>query len=438
MSTRAVAAIVAISLALGGVAGAAAWAVTLAATGPSSGPPAGDGTIDDRDDGEPFFRADELVQFFVDESEIEQISGQRLPLRSAGTWHRAGGFDVQPRECAAVFGLVDASPAGAREQSDLSRDDDQRSRGIFFQSVYQFAPADDASSRFEAMAESFASCVRIETSGGGTVAEISDPVLEDGEVSSAAASVTIIYGMETESFVIAATHAANVISVSILWDRLGVGPLPPDARRLLVTTMTEKSSAAVERWHSGVAPSEDSSETDDALAEEDNSSTRPPNPAAPVEGTFTAVDPARFENSMMEGVRFLSPSGNLGCIISPPGVYDELWGCTIGVQDWQFPSDSPDDFCFEAPISCGRGIEAFGNNTPEPRLRGDVGYPAAMAISTLDGGSADVGMPVQTLEYGSSVTLGPVTCYSELAAITCHHAGTQHGFSIAKDRNLIY
>lgn len=36
------------------------------------------------------------------------------------------------------------------------------------------------------------------------------------------------------------------------------------------------------------------------------------------------------------------------------------------------------------------------------------------------------------------MTYGPVTCFSEPAGITCHHAVSGHGFSISRDRNLIY
>ena len=133
-----------------------------------------------------------------------------------------------------------------------------------------------------------------------------------------------------------------------------------------------------------------------------------------------------------EDVNFASPSGNIGCAILGDRLYDPfLWGCAIGEKDWNFPTDSPDDYCYEAEVPCGGGIEVDGNGLPHPRYRGDPGFPGALASGPMD-------VPIRVLEYGQSVTFGDVTCYSEEVGITCDNAVSGHGFVIARDRNDIY
>lgn len=129
-------------------------------------------------------------------------------------------------------------------------------------------------------------------------------------------------------------------------------------------------------------------------------------------------------------VSFGSPSGNIGCSILGAENHS-LWGCAIDEKEWTFPRDSPDDYCYDAQVPCGGGIEADGAELPHPRYRGDPGFPGAFVSYGVTG-------VVRTLEYGQSVTFGDVTCFSETAAVTCINNVSGHGFVIARDRNDIF
>ncbi len=76
----------------------------------------------------------------------------------------------------------------------------------------------------------------------------------------------------------------------------------------------------------------------------------------PDRSAFIAVDPALFALDHLGtdspigswphvDVSFGSPSGNIGCSILGPEQND-LWGCAIDEHYWEFPRDSPDDYCF--------------------------------------------------------------------------------------------
>ena len=153
---------------------------------------------------------------------------------------------------------------------------------------------------------------------------------------------------------------------------------------------------------------------------------------------FTAVDPALFsvkgapqsQGWSYDDVNFVSPSGNLGCAILDHG--GDTWGCKIGEKNWEFPSASPDDYCFDAQIYCGNGIEAQGQGAPHPYMHSDPGFPAGLAIDDNTDGW------VRVLQYGEMVTFNGVTCFSEEAAVTCENSASGHGFVISRDVNEIY
>lgn len=166
-----------------------------------------------------------------------------------------------------------------------------------------------------------------------------------------------------------------------------------------------------------------------------------PDTGLPDPSNFEAMDPALFAvNQFVDpvwgawdyvDVNFGSPSGNLGCGILGPEHQGGLWGCAIDEKSWEFPRDSPDDFCYDAQVSCGRGIEVTGLDVPHPRLRSDPGFPGAFAISSPDSG-------IRTLEYGQSVTFNNVTCFSEETGVTCVNSVSGHGFVISRDTNEIF
>lgn len=160
-----------------------------------------------------------------------------------------------------------------------------------------------------------------------------------------------------------------------------------------------------------------------------------PTAADPAAG-FTTVDPAAFAVDGWEGVNFISPSRNLRCgVTRPTGSSKELlWGCNILQYNWEFPSSSPDDYCYDSQIRCGNGIEALGGEAPHPWQHGDPGIPAALPLGGPEYGEYDIA----TLQYGESVTYAGITCTSEEVHVTCVNADSGHGFVISRDENTIY
>jgi hypothetical protein len=158
------------------------------------------------------------------------------------------------------------------------------------------------------------------------------------------------------------------------------------------------------------------------------SSTPTPQPSQPGADptVVVAVDPALFAaRELGSGVVFVSPSGDMHCGIT---IVDDgpLWGCRVDEKDWEFPSDDPADYCYDAQVPCGWGAEALGTGETHPRKRGDVAFESEIRADT----------PV--LEYGSSITLADVTCISEKRGITCGHATSGHGFTLSSSINELW
>ncbi|MBX3100675.1 MAG: hypothetical protein KF761_13985 [Salinibacterium sp.] len=150
---------------------------------------------------------------------------------------------------------------------------------------------------------------------------------------------------------------------------------------------------------------------------------------SPDPGSFVPADPARFVLSGFDGANFISPSANLGCTISsdPHG----LWGCVALEHHWAFESDTSDDYCYNSVGPCGDGIVAMGAEPTHPRMSQVSPFPADTVLS--NGGAG-----IAVLQYGESLTLGSVTCYSESLGVSCQSAVSGHGFTIARDRNDVY
>ncbi|SDS38770.1 hypothetical protein [Microterricola viridarii] len=143
----------------------------------------------------------------------------------------------------------------------------------------------------------------------------------------------------------------------------------------------------------------------------------------------TLVDPADFAPvDFGTGVVFTSPSRNLACGIltldNDPG--NAVWGCAIDDKQWEFPTAQPEDYCFDAQVPCGHGIEAVGSEQPHPRKRGDVAFESEYSEST-------VALPV-----GSAIAYGDVICASTDAGISCAHTQSGHGFTLSETANEIW
>jgi hypothetical protein len=104
-------------------------------------------------------------------------------------------------------------------------------------------------------------------------------------------------------------------------------------------------------------------------------------------------------------VGFSSPSGNIGCMLDAGEVR-----CDIADRSWQPPP---------RPAWCefdyGPGIRLRAGGQPEFVCASDS------ALGTPD-----------RLDYGDSITQGPLRCESAPTGITCRDVNTGHGLSIAR------
>lgn len=108
---------------------------------------------------------------------------------------------------------------------------------------------------------------------------------------------------------------------------------------------------------------------------------------------------------------FSTPTGNIGCVMNPRFVR-----CDIGERSWEPPP---------SPASCevdfGQGAQISGQGPGELVCAGDT------TLGTE-----------QTLEYGQSSEVGPYSCISAEAGITCEDSRTGHGFFLSQQSYELY
>lgn len=104
-------------------------------------------------------------------------------------------------------------------------------------------------------------------------------------------------------------------------------------------------------------------------------------------------------------VTFISPSGNVGCILD-----SDYARCDIIDRDWN-PPPRPAD----CELDYGQGIGIAPGERPAFVCAGDT---------TLGGENV--------LAYGDSLTRGRLSCDSSENGISCRDARTGHGFSLAR------
>lgn len=106
---------------------------------------------------------------------------------------------------------------------------------------------------------------------------------------------------------------------------------------------------------------------------------------------------------------FVSPSGNIACVIDPSYIR-----CDISETDWEQPPRPADcDYSYGHMV----GISPWDN-------------PDGPAKFLCAGDSAHGGD--EPLAFGDSITAGPMRCDSAESGITCRNAETGHGFSISR------
>lgn len=126
--------------------------------------------------------------------------------------------------------------------------------------------------------------------------------------------------------------------------------------------------------------------------------------------TLTAAAPA-----MASSASFMSPSGNIGCIVAS----DQGARCDIQNRDW-------------APGARPKGCPSFTDYGQglwvTKKGRGHVVCAGDTALSN--------GGPV--LVYGKSRSVGRYTCTSRTSGMTCRNRRTGHGFRIAKQSYRLF
>lgn len=108
---------------------------------------------------------------------------------------------------------------------------------------------------------------------------------------------------------------------------------------------------------------------------------------------------------------FQAPSGNIACMLG--GALNGAVECDIADHTYVVPPRPPD-----CPLT-------FGD-----RFRLDPGQAPVMSCH-----SDTVRIPggMQTLDYGRTLSLGPISCNSESAGMTCTDAGTGHFFRVSRE-----
>jgi hypothetical protein len=147
-------------------------------------------------------------------------------------------------------------------------------------------------------------------------------------------------------------------------------------------------------------------------AEPSPTAQRSASPDAPKPDRLTgekALGPADEVVTDLRG--FTSPSGNVGCYISPSSVR-----CDIDERDWS-PPPKPAD----CRLDYGQGIVLFAADRAEFICAGDT---------TLGGNPP--------LAYGHSIGAGSLVCESAEAGMTCRDNQSGHGFFIAREAYRIF
>lgn len=145
----------------------------------------------------------------------------------------------------------------------------------------------------------------------------------------------------------------------------------------------------------------------------------PPNPSRLP--ASTALDPAGFipaDSPFGSWPEFVSPSGNLTCAI--PGVSGGQGFramCSAAEHSWAYDPCEP-----ESPI-CARFTMID---------------PSGVVTSGMNGGAVaafEVGIPVNVLPYGNSISYGGVTCASTEEGMICEDESTRQGFLMSRSRH---
>ena len=120
--------------------------------------------------------------------------------------------------------------------------------------------------------------------------------------------------------------------------------------------------------------------------------------------------------------KFASPSGDIRCVLFAQGTSASMAKCQIGLHTYAIP---PGVARNEFGEPCEPGTDRGEDFWLEPGEPGSLGC----TYSALDAG---VG-PWPTLNYGETISLGPISCDREPTGVTCTDSSTGHFFRVARD-----
>jgi hypothetical protein len=137
--------------------------------------------------------------------------------------------------------------------------------------------------------------------------------------------------------------------------------------------------------------------------------------ALSIAAAATTLAPAAYADRSFYA--FLSPSGNIRCVLSSDDSPSPIAQCQIENHTYVAPAAAP----------C-----ADGGAPPGWQFRLDQGKQPYLPCeySALDSGE---GNRLPTLDYGQTRSLGAITCDSEVSGMTCTDANTGHFFRVSQE-----
>ena len=123
------------------------------------------------------------------------------------------------------------------------------------------------------------------------------------------------------------------------------------------------------------------------------------------------VGPAPSDREVHELTGFVSPTGNVSCMIDADSAR-----CDIIDRDWA-PPPRPADCEFDY----GHGISLAPGQQAQFVCAGDTAFG-----------------PDEVLPYGDSITAGALRCESAQSWITCRDVRSGHGFSISREAYRLF
>ena len=121
---------------------------------------------------------------------------------------------------------------------------------------------------------------------------------------------------------------------------------------------------------------------------------------------------------------FLSPSGNIGCVMTDDGGGTIFAVCKTQDRTWAAP---PSQICQQGEVPGATG-------GPGSDLQLSQGKPPCVGFSmTQFFWPPDPLANHPTLDYGQTHSIGSITCDSEPSGVTCTDTSTGHFFRVASD-----